>query len=206
MIICGIDEAGRGPLAGPVVAAAVVLPPDFPGGILADSKALCARKRSEAEKIIRERALAFRIAEASHICIDRINILQATLVAMKEALQNIGIPVDEALIDGNKCPGGCRVPCRAIVKGDTYVREIMAASILAKTHRDRLMDAYALRYPGYGFEKHKGYPTKAHREAIVRLGPCPIHRRSFRLYEKAGERSSPALPLQQPCPKPEEIP
>jgi ribonuclease HII len=208
MVICGIDEAGRGPLAGPVVAAAVVLPPDFPDRILADSKALCAKKRTEAEKIIRERALAFRIAEASHTCIDRINILQATLAAMKEALQNIGIPIDEALIDGNKCPEGCAVVCRAIIKGDTFVREIMAASILAKTHRDRLMDAYALRYPGYGFEKHKGYPTKAHREAIVRLGPCPIHRRSFRLYEKAGERPSPEnriLPPQQPCSKREGI-
>ncbi|MDR1933571.1 MAG: ribonuclease HII [Spirochaetales bacterium] len=185
MIICGIDEAGRGPLAGPVVAAAVVLPGDFPVQILADSKALSAGRRFAAEKIIRQRALAFHIAEASHTKIDEINILQATLTAMKDALRGIKIPVDEALIDGNTCPPGCPVPCRAIVKGDTFVYEIMAASILAKTYRDRLMEACALKYPGYGFEKHKGYPTKAHREAILKLGPCEIHRKSFRLYEQA---------------------
>jgi ribonuclease HII len=190
MIICGIDEAGRGPLAGPVVAAAVVLPAGFPVKILADSKAFStpARRieRIDVEKIIRERAVAFCIAEASHTIIDEINILQATLAAMKEALEGIGVPVDKALIDGNKCPSGCAVPCEAIVKGDTFVHEIMAASILAKTHRDRLMEAYALEYPGYGFEKHKGYPTEAHREAILRLGPCGIHRKSFRLYAEAG--------------------
>jgi ribonuclease HII len=187
MITCGIDEAGRGPLAGPVVAAAVVLPKDFPAGILADSKALSLQQRLAAEKIIRQKAVAFHIAEASHKKIDEINILQATLAAMKEALEGLGIPVDEALIDGNKCPSGCAVSCRAIVKGDTFVPEIMAASILAKTHRDRLMEAYALQYPGYGFEQHKGYPTKAHREAILKLGPCAIHRLSFRLYAEAEE-------------------
>jgi ribonuclease HII len=181
MIICGIDEAGRGPLAGPVVAAAVVLPPDFPVKILADSKALSPAQRLAAEDIIRRRALAFRIAEASHREIDRINILQATLKAMKEALDAIGIPVDEALIDGNICPPDCAVPCRAIIKGDTLIHEIMAASILAKTHRDRLMENYALQYPGYGFEKHKGYPTAEHRAAIRKLGPCEIHRKTFRL-------------------------
>ena len=182
MIICGVDEAGRGPLAGPVVAAAVVLPADFPVAALADSKALSPHRRREAEELIRAKALAFSIAEVSHTLIDEINILQATLAAMKEALEGIGIPIDEVLVDGNKCPSGCAVPCRAVVKGDTFVREIMAASILAKTHRDRLMEACALSYPGYGFEKHKGYPTRAHREAIARLGPCAIHRKSFRLY------------------------
>ena len=181
MVICGIDEAGRGPLAGPVVAAAVVLSADFPVAILADSKALSPRRRCEAEAIIREKAIAFHIAEASHTLIDRINILQATHAAMREALEGIGIHVDQALIDGNLCPSGLSIPCRAVVKGDTFIHEIMAASILAKTHRDRLMEAYALRYPGYGFEIHKGYPTRAHREAISRLGPCEIHRRSFRL-------------------------
>ncbi|MDR2587965.1 MAG: ribonuclease HII [Spirochaetales bacterium] len=180
-IICGIDEAGRGPLAGPVVAAAVVLGKDFPTGILADSKALSPARRSQAETVIREKALAWSIAEVSHKEIDRINILQAALAAMKKALLGIEIPVDEALIDGNICPPGCPVPCRAIVRGDSLVPEIMAASILAKTHRDRLMQALALTYPGYGFEKHKGYPTAAHRAAIVKLGPCPIHRMSFRL-------------------------
>ena len=185
MVICGIDEAGRGPLAGPVVAAAVVLPADFPVRVLADSKALSPPRRCEAEALIREKALAFHIAEASHTLIDEINILYATLAAMRKALEGIHIHVDQALIDGNICPPGCSVPCQAIVKGDTFVHEIMAASILAKTHRDRLMEACSLRYPGYGFEKHKGYPTRAHRQAIARLGPCEIHRRSFRLY--AGE-------------------
>ena len=180
-IICGIDEAGRGPLAGPVVAAAVVLGKGFPIHVLADSKALTAARRARAEALIREKALAWSIAEVSHTEIDRINILQATLAAMKKALTGIDIPVDEALIDGNHCPPRCPVPCRAIVRGDSLVPEIMAASILAKTHRDRRMEALALQYPGYGFEKHKGYPTAAHRAAIIKLGPCPIHRMSFRL-------------------------
>ncbi|MDR1317278.1 MAG: ribonuclease HII [Spirochaetales bacterium] len=185
MVICGIDEAGRGPLAGPVVAAAVVLPEDFPGGILADSKALSPRKRAEAEKLIRQKAITFHIAEVHPGRIDEINILQATLAAMKEALEGIALAVDEVLIDGNKCPSGCAAACRAVIKGDTFVPQIMAASILAKTHRDRIMEIYALQYPGYGFERHKGYPTKAHWEAILKLGPCPIHRRSFRLYRDA---------------------
>jgi ribonuclease HII len=183
MVICGIDEAGRGPLAGPVVAAAVVLPEDFPRGGLADSKAFSSsRKREEAERLIRQKALAFHIAEVSAGEIDRVNILQATLAAMRQALEGIGVPVDEVLVDGNRCPDCRAAACRAVVKGDTFVPEIMAASILAKTHRDRIMGVYALPYPGYGFERHKGYPTPAHREAILRLGPCPIHRKSFRLY------------------------
>jgi ribonuclease HII len=171
------------------VAAAVVLPKNFPVTILADSKALSPSQRLEAEKIIRRKALAFHIAEVSHKKIDEINILQATLAAMKEALEGIGISIDEVLVDGNKYPPGCKASCRsirAIVKGDTFIPEIMAASILAKTCRDRLMEACAIRYPGYGFEQHKGYPTKAHREAIRRLGPCEIHRKSFRLLREDG--------------------
>jgi ribonuclease HII len=184
MVICGIDEAGRGPLAGPVVAAAVVLPKDFPREILADSKALSAKKRTAAEEVIRRKALAFHIAEVPSGVIDEVNILQAALAAMKEAFEGIGIAVDEVLIDGNRIPQGCGTACRAIVHGDALVPEIMAASILAKTHRDRIMDVYACQYPGYGFERHKGYPTQAHREAILKLGPCPIHRKSFRLYQE----------------------
>jgi ribonuclease HII len=188
MVICGIDEAGRGPLAGPVVAAAVVLPEDFPRGILADSKAFSSsRRREEAERLIRQKALAFHIAEAPAGEIDRLNILQATLAAMRRALEGIAVPLEEVLIDGNKCPGGCAAACRAVVKGDTFVPEIMAASILAKTQRDRIMAAFALQYPGYGFERHKGYPTAAHWEAILKLGPCPIHRKSFRLYREPGK-------------------
>jgi ribonuclease HII len=180
MIICGIDEAGRGPLAGPVTAAAVVLPADFPRNILADSKALSEKKREAAEAVILRRAVAWGIGEASPEEIDGINILRATLLAMRRALDALGLKPDLVLVDGNVVLD-CGIPCEAVVGGDARVPEIMAASILAKTCRDRLMRKLALRYPGYGFEKHKGYPTRVHGEALRLLGPCEIHRRSFRL-------------------------
>jgi len=179
-IVCGIDEAGRGPLAGPVTAGAVVLPPDFPGGLLADSKVLSPARREAAARVIRDRATAWAVGWASAEEIDRLNIHHATLLAMRRAVEGLGVRPTQLLVDGLFVPDA-GVPGRAIVRGDATVPEIMAASILAKTARDAWMREYAAREPGYGFEKHKGYPTTAHRAAIARLGPCAIHRRSFRL-------------------------
>ena len=184
-MIGGIDEAGRGPLAGPVCAAAVILPDDFPFDILDDSKRLSEKRRLEAEPVIKEKAIAWAVAWASPKEIDEINILQASMLAMKRAYLLVrkqidakGITADVLLVDGNK---RLDVPimCQAIVKGDATVHEIMAASILAKNARDRFMVCAAKRWTGYGFEKHKGYPCKAHKEALRRLGPCPIHRLTF---------------------------
>ncbi len=183
--IAGSDEAGRGPLAGPVVAAAVVLPEDFPTNILNDSKKLDEKHRLYAEKIIKEKAIAYSVVSVSNEVIDKINILQAALFAMKSAYDDIKAKtkVDLLLVDGNKTPVvDCDV--EAIVKGDMKVPEIMAASILAKNERDRIMVEYDKQYPGYGFAKHKGYPTKAHYEAIRKLGLTPIHRLSFTLYKE----------------------
>ena len=186
-IIAGSDEAGRGPLAGPVCAATVVLPSDFPFEILNDSKKLSEKKRNEAEKIIKAKAIAWCVSWATPKEIDTINILQASLLAMKRSFEDVekqltakGFTKEQLklLVDGNKTPS-VDVACEAIVKGDAKVHEIMAASILAKTARDRFMLCAAKRWPGYGFEKHKGYPTKAHVEAIQQLGPCPIHRLTF---------------------------
>jgi len=179
-IVCGIDEAGRGPLAGPVTAAAVVLPADFPAGLLADSKALSPSRREAAALVIRERATAWAVGWATAGEIDRLNIHHATLLAMRRAVEGLGVRPTQLLVDGLFVPDA-GVPGRAVVRGDATVPEIMAASILAKTARDAWMTDYAAREPGYGFEKHKGYPTAEHRAAIARLGPCPIHRRSFRL-------------------------
>jgi len=179
-IVCGVDEAGRGPLAGPVTAAAVVLPPDFPGGFLADSKVLSPSRREAAALVIRERATAWAVGWATAGEIDRLNIHHATLLAMRRAVEGLGVRPTQLLVDGLFVPDA-GVPGRAVVRGDATVPEIMAASILAKTARDAWMTDYAVREPGYGFEKHKGYPTAEHRAAIARLGPCPIHRRSFRL-------------------------
>ena len=194
-ILCGLDEAGRGPLAGPVCAAAVILPPDFPIGVLNDSKKLSATRREEARLVIYSKAHAFGIGWASAFEIDAINIHNASLLAMKRAF--------EEMIRGGELNGGkirntnfsdCRaiadglfipvipIPCEPLVKADALVPAVMAASILAKTARDRLMEYYGLFYPEYGYERHKGYPTKAHREAILRWGPSPIQRMSFSPY------------------------
>ncbi|MDY3939668.1 MAG: ribonuclease HII [Spirochaetia bacterium] len=184
-MICGLDEAGRGPLAGPVTAGAAVLPPDFPVGLLNDSKKLSARKRERLYDLIRKEALACATVFISPEEIDRINILQASLKAMALAFEEIRRRLPhvgewECLADGNRIPP-VGVPCRAIVKGDTLVPEIMAASILAKVERDRYMCEMDKLYPAYGFARHKGYPTEAHRDACRRIGLSPIHRRSFRI-------------------------
>ena len=183
--IAGTDEAGRGPLAGPVVASCVVLPDDFPISILNDSKKLSERERIEAEVIIKEKALAYSVVSIENDVIDKINILQASLLAMKTSYENIKdkILIDILLVDGNKVPD-VDCPVEAIIKGDSKIPAIMAASILAKNERDRIMVGLDKKYPGYGFCKHKGYPTKAHYEAITKLGPCPIHRISFTLYKE----------------------
>ena len=185
-LIVGADEAGRGPLAGPVCAAAVVLPSDFPFEILADSKALSEKKRLFAEPIIKEKAIAWAIAWGTPAEIDSINILNASLLAMKRAyllvekqLASKGLVPDILLVDGNKRPD-VPIACQAIVKGDASVHEIMAASILAKNARDRIMVLAAKRWPQYGFEKHKGYPCASHKAALKEFGPCPIHRLTFR--------------------------
>lgn len=179
-VICGADEAGRGPLAGPVTAAAVVLPPAFPFEILNDSKKMSEKQRLEAERIIKERATAWAVVSLSHKVIDRINILNASLLAMKMAYSKVSrsVHVDTLLVDGNKKPD-VDIPVHAVVKGDAKIHEIMAASILAKTERDRIMMLCDARWPEYGYAKHKGYPTEEHREAIRKYGPSPIERMTF---------------------------
>ena len=177
-IICGVDEAGRGPLAGPVCAAAVILPKglEIPG--LNDSKKLTDKRRRELMPIIKEQALAYGIAFATHTEIDEINILQATFLAMERALAELKIKPDLALIDGNR-QKDFGINVETVVKGDSRSANIAAASVLAKVTRDDYMEAMAQAYPGYGFEIHKGYGTKAHYEALRNLGPCPIHRMTF---------------------------
>jgi ribonuclease HII len=190
-LICGIDEAGRGPLAGPVCAAAVILNDAFPCELLNDSKKLSALKRKELRRQICADALAWGIGWASHEEIDSINILQASLLAMKRAFDemskcekfiNVGILPENisVIVDGIYIPD-ISVSCKAMIKADAKVHEVMAASILAKTARDSLMDEMALLYPQYGYEKHKGYPTKTHRELIKKYGPSPIQRMSFKV-------------------------
>ncbi len=175
---CGVDEAGRGPLAGPVVAAAVLLDPARPIAGLADSKKLSAARREKLAAEIRANALAWCVAEASVEEIDTLNILQATLLAMQRAVAGLAIRPTEALIDGNRCPA-LEIPARAIVGGDATVAEISAASILAKTSRDAVLRELHVRYPHYGFARHKGYGTAEHLAALRRYGPTPAHRRSF---------------------------
>jgi len=177
--IAGVDEAGRGPLAGPVVVAAVILDPRYPIIGLNDSKQLSELRRNVLDRAIREHALAFHVIEVDAAMIDRHNILQATLNGMRDALRGLAIVPDEALIDGNKLPTDLPCRARAIVAGDALVAEISAASILAKVHRDRLLVELDLLHPGYGFAIHKGYPTPEHLAALQRLGPCAAHRRSF---------------------------
>ena len=197
VLLAGLDEAGRGPLAGPVVAACVVLSPDFPLEILGDSKKLSEKKRNLAEKVIKEKCL-WGIARVEHDEIDRINILNASLLAMKKAYEKMikklemwckskgmdfnSIEKIHAVVDGNKVPDlFCEVESK--VKADATVPEVMSASILAKVERDRIMVQYDSLYPEYGYARHKGYPTKEHRETCRRLGPSPIQRMSFS-YEK----------------------
>ncbi len=175
----GVDEAGRGPLAGPVVVAAVILDPARPIAGLADSKQLREAQRLALDGEIRAHALAFCVIEIDAATIDRLNILQATLLGMRDAVRGLAIAADEALVDGNKLPKDLPCPARAIVDGDALVAEISAASILAKVHRDRLLVELDAVHPGYGFATHKGYPTPEHLAALERLGPCPAHRRSF---------------------------
>jgi ribonuclease HII len=177
-MICGVDEAGRGPLAGAVYAAAVILDPTRPIDGLADSKKISERKRDRLAVEIREKALAWHIASASVEEIDRINILQASLLAMARAVVGLGIEPQEVLVDGNRCPE-LPLPCRAIVGGDASIAEISAASILAKVARDAEMREMHGLYPLYGFDAHKGYPTAAHLAALENHGVSEIHRRSF---------------------------
>lgn len=177
-LICGVDEAGRGPLCGPVVAAAVILDPARPIAGLADSKKLTERARERLAPQIRERALAWAVAEASVEEIDRLNIFHATMLAMRRAVEALRVVPAEALIDGNRCPP-LAIPARAIVKGDATEPAISAASILAKTARDAAMRELDLRYPHYGLASHKGYPTAAHLAALKRHGVADFYRRSF---------------------------
>jgi len=177
-LTCGVDEAGRGPLAGPVCAAAVILNPAQPIGGLKDSKKLSAASRVRLASEIQEKALAWSVAWASREEIDRLNILQATLLAMQRAVEGLNPAAELALIDGNKTPK-LTIPARAIVKGDALEPCISAASILAKTARDTLMQEMARRYPHYGFDQHAGYPTPEHLAALQTYGPCPEHRQTF---------------------------
>lgn len=176
--VCGCDEAGRGPLCGPVVAAAVILPRDTVIEGLNDSKKLSEKKREALFDIIKEKAVAYAIAEASPAEIDEINILNASMLAMRRAVEALPIKADFALIDGN-CSRGFEIPTETVVKGDAKSASIAAASILAKVTRDRQCIELDREYPEYNIAKHKGYPTKEHMEAVKKYGPSPIHRRTF---------------------------
>lgn len=176
--VCGCDEAGRGPLCGPVVAAAVILPRDAHIEGLNDSKKLTEKKREQLYDVIREVAVAYAIAEASAPEIDEINILNASMLAMRRAVEQLQPAADYALIDGN-CSRGFTIPTATVVKGDARSSSIAAASILAKVTRDRLCQQLDAQYPQYGIAQHKGYPTAAHRAAVRRYGPAPIYRRTF---------------------------
>lgn len=177
-LICGVDEAGRGPLAGPVCAAAVILPKGLVIPGLNDSKKLSDKRRRELFPIIQQEAVSFGIAFASQEEIDEINILQATFLAMRRAMEQLNPQPEFALIDGNR-ETDFGVPCKTVIKGDSLSANIAAASVLAKVTRDNWMMEAAEKYPGYAFEIHKGYGTKAHYAALEKLGPCPIHRRTF---------------------------
>lgn len=176
--VCGVDEAGRGPLAGPVCAAAVILPEGVIIDGVNDSKKLSEKKRESLFDVIREQALSYSIAYATVDEIEEINILNATMLAMRRAIDGLDIKADYTMIDGNKIPP-IDIDAECIVKGDAKSMSIACASILAKVSRDRLLYKYAEEYPMYGFDKHKGYGTKVHREAILKYGPCPYHRKSF---------------------------
>ncbi|TCZ89017.1 ribonuclease HII [Lysobacter sp. N42] len=192
--IAGVDEAGRGPLAGPVVVAAVVLPPGrTPINGLADSKQLDAARRRVLAPRIRERALAWHVAVVEVDVIDRLNIFHATMQGMRECVEAVRDAADLARIDGNVVPKGLCRPGEAWVGGDARCRAIMAASILAKTHRDALMLELHARWPQYGFDQHKGYSTPQHLAALAQHGPCPAHRRSFAPVRQAGQPTAAGL-------------
>ena len=178
-LVCGVDEAGRGPLAGPVCAAAVILPPDLEIEGLNDSKKLTDKRRRALYDIITEQALAYGIAFASEQEIDEINILQATFLAMRRAVDQLKQQPELALVDGNRAPDFGAVPVKTIIKGDSLSANIAAASVLAKVTRDRFMEEQDALYPQYGFAVHKGYGTQAHYAALREYGACPIHRRTF---------------------------
>jgi len=184
--VAGVDEAGRGPLAGPVVAAAVILGPVPVAAMVRDSKQLSAARRESLAQAIRSQARAWALGRAEVEEIDRLNILQATLLAMQRAVTALALAPTRVLVDGNRCPK-LAIPSEAIVGGDRRVACISAASILAKVARDAEMIALETHYPGYGFARHKGYPTRAHREALARLGPTAAHRRSFAPVRAAAE-------------------
>ena len=177
--ICGVDEAGRGPLAGPVCAAAVILPEGAVIEGLDDSKKLTEKKREKLYDIIKETAVAYSVAYGTLEEIETVNILEATYLAMNRAIEGLNVKPDFALIDGNRVPRGIKIPCETIVKGDSKSMSVAAASVLAKVTRDHLMLEYDKKYPEYNFKKHKGYGTKEHTELIKQYGPCEIHRLSF---------------------------
>lgn len=177
--ICGVDEAGRGPLAGPVCAAAVILPEGVVIEGLDDSKKLTEKKRERLYDIIKQTAVAYSVAYGTLEEIETVNILEATYLAMNRAIEGLSVKPDFALIDGNRVPRGIKIPCETIVKGDSKSMSVAAASVLAKVTRDRLMLEYDKKYPDYNFKKHKGYGTKEHTELIKQYGPCEIHRLSF---------------------------
>ena len=177
--ICGVDEAGRGPLAGPVCAAAVILPTDAVIEGLDDSKKLSEKKRERLYEEITEKAIAYCVAYGTLEEIETLNILEATFLAMNRAVDGLKIKPDFALIDGNRVPKGIKIPCATVVKGDSKSMSVAAASVLAKVTRDRLMLTYDGKYPQYNFKKHKGYGTKEHTLLIQQYGPSPIHRLSF---------------------------
>ncbi|MBQ7905512.1 MAG: ribonuclease HII [Spirochaetaceae bacterium] len=191
-IICGIDEAGRGPLAGPVTAAAVILPDDFEIELLNDSKKLSEKKRNALEILIKEKCIAWSVSHISHNIIDEINILNASLLAMKNAYESLVTPngnifsgeVNKIIVDGIYFPKlnvSEKIECVTKIKADATEPSVMAASILAKTARDKLMIEYSKIYPEYQYEKHKGYPTKLHKEICKKIGPSPIQRRTFKI-------------------------
>ncbi|MBT3506216.1 MAG: ribonuclease HII [Piscirickettsiaceae bacterium] len=188
--IVGVDEVGRGPLAGAVVTAAVILDPNKPIVGLADSKKLTAKQRERLEPLIKEHALAWAIGRAEPEEIDQINILQATLLAMKRAVEGLSIMPTEALVDGNQAPD-LNCPVTTVIKGDQSEPAIAAASIIAKVARDSEMVEMEAKYPGYGFAKHKGYPTQQHQQALMELGVTDIHRRSFKPVQIALQQVKP---------------
>ncbi len=186
-LCAGVDEAGRGPLAGPVMAAAVVLDPERPIAGLVDSKRLSPQRREVLEIEIKDRALAWSLGAATVEEIDTVNILQASMLAMQRAVRGLAVTPTQVLVDGNRCPR-FTIPARAIVRGDQAIAAISAASILAKVARDREMMELDACYPAYGFALHKGYPTRAHLEALARHGACPLHRKSYAPVRRVIER------------------